>query len=150
MIRRPPRSTRTDTLVPYTTLFRSRNRIAVGEMLSQQVQDLEEEDSKQAEADRAAGIASRVGGRRPFHRGPCRPPRLGARGQAPLGAAAAITAVRARYDLAPCPPRAPPPTTRTRDTTTPSARTTPPTGRSTSVASPPLCHTFCPTRPQPH
>src|SRR3546814_17676747 len=27
MIRRPPRSTRTDTLVPYTTLFRSANRI---------------------------------------------------------------------------------------------------------------------------
>src|SRR3546814_16220105 len=26
MIRRPPRSTRTDTLVPYTTLFRSRHR----------------------------------------------------------------------------------------------------------------------------
>src|SRR3546814_10388587 len=26
MIRRPPRSTRTDTLVPYTTLFRSRER----------------------------------------------------------------------------------------------------------------------------
>src|SRR3546814_2570052 len=25
MIRRPPRSTRTDTLVPYTTLFRSRS-----------------------------------------------------------------------------------------------------------------------------
>src|SRR3546814_15081398 len=25
MIRRPPRSTRTDTLVPYTTLFRSRH-----------------------------------------------------------------------------------------------------------------------------
>src|SRR3546814_13991617 len=30
MIRRPPRSTRTDTLFPYTTLFRSR-RIAKGE-----------------------------------------------------------------------------------------------------------------------
>src|SRR3546814_9455427 len=29
MIRRPPRSTRTDTLVPYTTLFRSR-RVAHG------------------------------------------------------------------------------------------------------------------------
>src|SRR3546814_8848730 len=43
--------------------YEDRNRIAVGEMLSQQVQDLEEEDSKQAEADRAAGIASRVGGR---------------------------------------------------------------------------------------
>src|SRR3546814_1492787 len=29
MIRRPPRSTRTDTLFPYTTLFRSRNAEAV-------------------------------------------------------------------------------------------------------------------------
>src|SRR3546814_2343449 len=28
MIRRPPRSTRTDTLFPYTTLFRSRGRAA--------------------------------------------------------------------------------------------------------------------------
>src|SRR3546814_9732234 len=28
MIRRPPRSTRTDTLFPYTTLFRSRSRQA--------------------------------------------------------------------------------------------------------------------------
>src|SRR3546814_18899331 len=28
MIRRPPRSTRTDTLFPYTTLFRSRARLA--------------------------------------------------------------------------------------------------------------------------
>src|SRR3546814_9745196 len=28
MIRRPPRSTRTDTLFPYTTLFRSRSGIA--------------------------------------------------------------------------------------------------------------------------
>src|SRR3546814_3463753 len=28
MIRRPPRSTRTDTLFPYTTLFRSRGRTA--------------------------------------------------------------------------------------------------------------------------
>src|SRR3546814_1541562 len=27
MIRRPPRSTRTDTLFPYTTLFRSRGRL---------------------------------------------------------------------------------------------------------------------------
>src|SRR3546814_6272001 len=29
MIRRPPRSTRTDTLFPYTTLFRSRQRYRV-------------------------------------------------------------------------------------------------------------------------
>src|SRR3546814_14997785 len=32
MIRRPPRSTRTDTRVPYTTLFRSGLLIAVAEM----------------------------------------------------------------------------------------------------------------------
>src|SRR3546814_18588247 len=30
MIRRPPRSTRTDTLFPYTTLFRSCHRVAPG------------------------------------------------------------------------------------------------------------------------
>src|SRR3546814_10402552 len=30
MIRRPPRSTRTDTLFPYTTLFRSLERIGAG------------------------------------------------------------------------------------------------------------------------
>src|SRR3546814_5492336 len=29
MIRRPPRSTRTDTLFPYTTLFRSRRNLAM-------------------------------------------------------------------------------------------------------------------------
>src|SRR3546814_11299487 len=29
MIRRPPRSTRTDTLFPYTTLFRSRFKVSV-------------------------------------------------------------------------------------------------------------------------
>src|SRR3546814_9157103 len=29
MIRRPPRSTRTDTLFPYTTLFRSHHRFAI-------------------------------------------------------------------------------------------------------------------------
>src|SRR3546814_4680848 len=30
MIRRPPRSTRTDTLFPYTTLFRSQFQVAAG------------------------------------------------------------------------------------------------------------------------
>src|SRR3546814_7877271 len=30
MIRRPPRSTRTDTLFPYTTLFRSPDQLVVG------------------------------------------------------------------------------------------------------------------------
>src|SRR3546814_10629380 len=32
MIRRPPRSTRTDTLFPYTTLFRSLKHAAAGEV----------------------------------------------------------------------------------------------------------------------
>src|SRR3546814_15794005 len=34
MRRRPPRSTRTDTLFPYTTLFRSYRGVRVGEVLS--------------------------------------------------------------------------------------------------------------------
>src|SRR3546814_15785537 len=33
MIRRPPRSTRTDTLFPYTTLFRSPRLLAVDDLL---------------------------------------------------------------------------------------------------------------------
>src|SRR3546814_19049972 len=33
MIRRPPRSTRTDTLFPYTTLFRSQFRLATPEQI---------------------------------------------------------------------------------------------------------------------
>src|SRR3546814_2213250 len=36
MIRRPPRSTRTDTLVPYTTLFRSRSACSGGTAESRQ------------------------------------------------------------------------------------------------------------------
>src|SRR3546814_6084211 len=35
MIRRPPRSTRTDTLFPYTTLFRSRRQIGVADRVHQ-------------------------------------------------------------------------------------------------------------------
>src|SRR3546814_18835662 len=35
MIRRPPRSTRTDTLFPYTTLFRSTQRVLGQPQLSQ-------------------------------------------------------------------------------------------------------------------
>src|SRR3546814_13737854 len=33
MIRRPPRSTRTDTLFPYTTLFRSMSRLTAAQVL---------------------------------------------------------------------------------------------------------------------
>src|SRR3546814_5502257 len=38
MIRRPPRSTRTDTLFPYTTLFRSKY-FGIGKIHRDQVQD---------------------------------------------------------------------------------------------------------------
>src|SRR3546814_3043245 len=44
MIRRPPRSTRTDTLFPYTTLFRARHLRAAGHP---------------ADADRWAGVRRR-------------------------------------------------------------------------------------------
>src|SRR3546814_4283192 len=40
MIRRPPRSTRTDTLFPYTTLFRSLDQ-RLGQCLDEQVVDAE-------------------------------------------------------------------------------------------------------------
>src|SRR3546814_5463203 len=41
MIRRPPRSTRTDTLFPYTTLFRSGIDIVVAEALADHLLDEE-------------------------------------------------------------------------------------------------------------
>src|SRR3546814_651837 len=43
MIRRPPRSTRTDTLFPYTTLFRSLSRVAQRPNLFRPVATLEEQ-----------------------------------------------------------------------------------------------------------
>src|SRR3546814_5575826 len=41
MIRRPPRSTRTDTLFPYTTLFRSADRVAAIERALRPAQDFD-------------------------------------------------------------------------------------------------------------
>src|SRR3546814_1340133 len=41
MIRRPPRSTRTDTLFPYTTLFRSREHDGVIQLLAQPLPQVE-------------------------------------------------------------------------------------------------------------
>src|SRR3546814_4341675 len=43
MRRRPPRSTRTDTLFPYTTLFRSRERLAFDAGQRQQ-RDIDQDD----------------------------------------------------------------------------------------------------------
>src|SRR3546814_20620599 len=51
MIRRPPRSTRTDTLFPYTTLFRSLLRLAEG--LQQQRHQLGQQLAAARRAQRA-------------------------------------------------------------------------------------------------
>src|SRR3546814_8193266 len=53
MIRRPPRSTRTDTLFPYTTLFRSLHRERVG--------NLAERGLDRAFIARECGVALRLG-----------------------------------------------------------------------------------------
>src|SRR3546814_8506131 len=83
MIRRPPRSTRTDTLFPYTTLFRSG---AVDPQVDRHDVELLVEDPQEAgEAERAflaphlAGVGidqhgSEVAGRMRDD-GPCRPAR---------------------------------------------------------------------------
>src|SRR3546814_7383598 len=46
MIRRPPRSTRTDTLFPYTTLFRSAKRVGVDIQVNATVNDFILEQNK--------------------------------------------------------------------------------------------------------
>src|SRR3546814_14700398 len=44
MIRRPPRSTRTDTLFPYTTLFRSLNLLARQTEVTEQVNNMRSQE----------------------------------------------------------------------------------------------------------
>src|SRR3546814_2091575 len=60
MIRRPPRSTRTDTLFPYTTLFRSQQQAALHEGLPHEaeVQLLEIPDAAVHELGRPARRAA--------------------------------------------------------------------------------------------
>src|SRR3546814_5997962 len=66
MIRRPPRSTRTDTLFPYTTLFRSAeaDRVGGGQLFA-------EHDHRQQELDRRRDILKEAQGRigQPLRRG---------------------------------------------------------------------------------
>src|SRR3546814_15194441 len=57
MIRRPPRSTRTDTLFPYTTLFRSRHLIEAEALVARPVE---------------IGGARQLQGRRAFHKAAAR------------------------------------------------------------------------------
>src|SRR3546814_2278551 len=68
MIRRPPRSTRTDTLFPYTTLFRSRQpehgvvlaEEAVGDPAAQQREEVHPDDEDMEDVLRRA-LAHRLG-----------------------------------------------------------------------------------------
>src|SRR3546814_15674487 len=58
MIRRPPRSTRTDTLFPYTTLFRSEDRFTVGDlMMAAVLRELHHTDLLAGHASLAAYLA---------------------------------------------------------------------------------------------
>src|SRR3546814_14008581 len=56
MIRRPPRSTRTDTLFPYTTLFRSHGQLSRGRRL----QDLQPRARRLSPAEARRRGASRL------------------------------------------------------------------------------------------
>src|SRR3546814_4946560 len=62
MIRRPPRSTRTDTLFPYTTLFRSWNF----DRRLQGWQDIALNDTGRAQAARLAARVREAAAARPF------------------------------------------------------------------------------------
>src|SRR3546814_7194602 len=63
MIRRPPRSTRTDTLVPYTTLFRSHRRVALSGRLARR--QFQPRSSKTPHPDARGGQIRRL-----LHGGP--------------------------------------------------------------------------------
>src|SRR3546814_18791764 len=80
MIRRPPRSTRTDTLFPYTTLFRSYRRAADragvephlfhrGRMVAQRAADRRGADARRRDRDRHALLRRAIGARESGHRG---------------------------------------------------------------------------------
>src|SRR3546814_17072134 len=63
MIRRPPRSTRTDTLFPYTTLFRShRNRHRIAAAGEADAAVGRAGDARLGRARAEQGLAARVGG----------------------------------------------------------------------------------------
>src|SRR3546814_20705978 len=61
MIRRPPRSTRTDTLFPYTTLFRSSIRppMGIGDLVDERGKD---RNFRTLQRDREGGEVFRVAG----------------------------------------------------------------------------------------
>src|SRR3546814_12386792 len=66
MIRRPPRSTRTDTLFPYTTLFRSHNRRAADLARSSNRRETLPCGAARGEIDARPGPTRRHAERRPL------------------------------------------------------------------------------------
>src|SRR3546814_3922984 len=76
MVRRPPRSTRTDTLFPYTTLFRSERSRDTNRPCSQSDGHLDfaqcERLSRAVRQGRRRPLVSPPGGTCGFHREPCR------------------------------------------------------------------------------
>src|SRR3546814_3950950 len=68
MIRRPPRSTRTDTLFPYTTLFRSLSPLKAGRLLKQGRTTPAFRSGRHLDLIRRN--QDREGGRRPFQNQP--------------------------------------------------------------------------------
>src|SRR3546814_14594893 len=63
MIRRPPRSTRTDTLFPYTTLFRSVERV-----IAEHARGASTAEGEQGFEDEGVAVARACGGRGLDHR----------------------------------------------------------------------------------
>src|SRR3546814_19919748 len=60
MIRRPPRSTRTDTLFPYTTLFRSIHLLALAALVLQHALAITQTDDDRATAFGSGDICIRL------------------------------------------------------------------------------------------
>src|SRR3546814_10970034 len=94
MIRRPPRSTRTDTLFPYTTLFRSDQGAGFqrGEVRLEAAHGTAG-GSQNVEARRhhlGADAVARQHGDVEFHQSDCAPLHLGAPGKLPCGRAALL------------------------------------------------------------
>src|SRR3546814_13753607 len=61
MIRRPPRSTRTDTLFPYTTLFRSPGLVDMRVQIREPGEEHKETMDSAGRAAAAGGVTSMVG-----------------------------------------------------------------------------------------
>src|SRR3546814_12329809 len=101
MIRRPPRSTRTDTLFPYTTLFRSKHSAEAFENAKLACQRAAQMDPTLAEVDLAMGDLYRVSGDSEralqYYRNSSRAPAM--RVRAHIGAAQTYAA-RGQHDLA--------------------------------------------------